>query len=161
VSTRQTPLTRRSSQRAVFFSLDESRLSRSFFSDARGGQLTTKGRVRDDVPEPAKGPLEQCFGENGLPDVRRITEHFVREGRLKTADALRLIAMAQSVISEEPNMLELAPPMTIAGDLHGQCVACCSVFSLTRVQLLIYLLSSFCHLGFTTCCSCSKWRATR
>lgn len=76
--------------------------------------------MRDDVPEPAKTPLENCFDASGLPDVRRIQEHFVREGRLKKSDALRIVEMAQAITSKEPNMVELSPPMTIAGDLHGQ-----------------------------------------
>ena len=104
--------------------------------------------MRDDVPEPAKGPLEDCFGADGLPDVRRIQEHFVREGRLKKEDALRLVRMAEDILSGEPNMLELAPPMTIAGDLHGQCVS-----SFPRFFFL-----PGCSAGSTTCCSCSRWR---
>ena len=82
-------------------------------------KLTTTGRVRADVEEPASGSLKDCF-VNDLPNVEAIKDHFRREGRLALADALRIVRMAQKILSEEPNMLELAPPMTVCGDLHGQ-----------------------------------------
>jgi serine/threonine-protein phosphatase 2B catalytic subunit len=39
---------------------------------------------------------------------------------LKKEDALQIIKMAQTLLAEEDNMVELSPPMTVCGDLHGQ-----------------------------------------
>ncbi|PCH41912.1 Metallo-dependent phosphatase [Wolfiporia cocos MD-104 SS10] len=49
-----------------------------------------------------------------------LREHFYREGRLTERQALHILEHATRVLSEEPNVLHVAGPVTVCGDIHGQ-----------------------------------------
>lgn len=44
----------------------------------------------------------------------------LRERHLGKPDLLRLVELARAVLEREPNVLQLADPLTVVGDLHGQ-----------------------------------------
>ncbi|QLL32405.1 hypothetical protein HG536_0C05740 [Torulaspora globosa] len=88
-----------------------------------GRRVSTKERVIKDVP-PITGRLpadEEVFArDTGLPNHEFLREHFKREGRLRESQALRILAMATSCLSKEPNLLHVPAPVTVCGDIHGQ-----------------------------------------
>jgi serine/threonine-protein phosphatase 2B catalytic subunit len=55
-----------------------------------------------------------------VPRPSRIQAHFAAGGRLTTADAAAIITAATEVLKAEPNVLRLAGPITVCGDVHGQ-----------------------------------------
>ena len=59
-------------------------------------------------------------GEQWVPSVAAVKEHFAREGRLSTAAALRLLHDVGAILRAEPNILQLAAPTVVVGDVHGQ-----------------------------------------
>ena len=59
-------------------------------------------------------------GEQWVPSVAAVKEHFAREGRLSTAAALRLLHDVGAILRAEPNILQLAAPAVVVGDVHGQ-----------------------------------------
>jgi hypothetical protein len=46
--------------------------------------------------------------------------HLECEGRLELDTALAIMIRGRELTAREPNMLEIATPITIVGDLHGQ-----------------------------------------
>ncbi|KAJ7737325.1 Metallo-dependent phosphatase-like protein [Mycena metata] len=78
------------------------------------------------VPQPATHLLSDAeffaadeFGAP-KPNVRILRDHFVREGRLTEEHALYILENATTLLSSEPNMVEVQGPVTICGDIHGQ-----------------------------------------
>jgi hypothetical protein len=55
-----------------------------------------------------------------LPDLDLLKTHFLREGKITHACAVRIIKTASSIFRKEPNLLHLRDPITVCGDLHGQ-----------------------------------------
>lgn len=88
-----------------------------------GRRVSTKERVVKNVA-PITGKLptdEELFDkESGLPNHGFLREHFKREGRLQESQALRILEMATSCLSKEPNLLHVPAPVTVCGDIHGQ-----------------------------------------
>jgi serine/threonine-protein phosphatase 2B catalytic subunit len=80
------------------------------------------------------------YDEHGgrRPDAEFLKDHFFREGRLTEAQALFILEEATDMLEKEPNMLEVAGPVTsacsmslrapvfltrscaVCGDIHGQ-----------------------------------------
>ncbi|QLQ79925.1 hypothetical protein HG537_0C05740 [Torulaspora globosa] len=95
----------------------------NMYSLEDGRRVSTKERVIKEVP-PVTGKLpvdEEVFDpDRGLPDHEFLREHFKREGRLRESQALKILAMATSCLSKEPNLLHVPAPVTVCGDIHGQ-----------------------------------------
>lgn len=88
-----------------------------------GRRVSTKERVIKNVaPITSKIPTdEELFDKKtGLPNHEFLREHFKREGRLHESQALRILEMAASCLSKEPNLLHVPAPVTVCGDIHGQ-----------------------------------------
>ena len=49
-----------------------------------------------------------------------LARYFFNEGKLEKEDLLLILAQSQNILESEPNLLELADPITILGDIHGQ-----------------------------------------
>eukprot|EP00727_Mastigamoeba_balamuthi_P007465 m51a1_g3339 hypothetical protein (531) ;mRNA; f:393288-395252 len=82
-----------------------------------------EGRVLKDVPLPETRRLDASMlfaGENGTPSIALLKKYFSREGRLSPNAALRLIRDASVIMTREPNLVEVAAPATVCGDIHGQ-----------------------------------------
>eukprot|EP01028_Stygiella_incarcerata_P007709 TRINITY_DN3225_c0_g1_i1.p1 TRINITY_DN3225_c0_g1~~TRINITY_DN3225_c0_g1_i1.p1 ORF type:complete len:503 (-),score=134.42 TRINITY_DN3225_c0_g1_i1:203-1711(-) len=54
------------------------------------------------------------------PIPENLKPHFLREGKIEKADALRIISLVSPVFEKEPNVLTVADPVTVCGDVHGQ-----------------------------------------
>jgi len=79
-------------------------------------------RVNGGVAEPARHLLtaEALFDDDGLPRMDVLQEHLLAEGRLETGALLRIVRDAAKLLGAEPNLVEVASPLTVAGDTHGQ-----------------------------------------
>ncbi|KAI6032681.1 Metallo-dependent phosphatase [Pisolithus orientalis] len=75
-------------------------------------------------PMTSKPTDEELFirGPRGeqLPNVDFLRQHFIQEGRLTEDQALRILRQATALLSHEPNLIQVASPITICGDVHGQ-----------------------------------------
>jgi serine/threonine-protein phosphatase 2B catalytic subunit len=60
------------------------------------------------------------YDEQGRPRVDLLREHFFNEGRLDEATALRIVHEATALFRLEKNLIEVAQPVVIVGDVHGQ-----------------------------------------
>ena len=56
----------------------------------------------------------------GLPRLDVIRNHMKAEGRFSISCAIQILKMTTKLFEEEPNLLELAAPIIICGDIHGQ-----------------------------------------
>lgn len=55
-----------------------------------------------------------------LPDNELLLNHFLHEGRLSKECATEIIKKSTSILKREPNVLSLAAPFFVVGDIHGQ-----------------------------------------
>jgi serine/threonine-protein phosphatase 2B catalytic subunit len=100
-------------------------------------------RVCPQVPYPATNRLkcEDVFEETtGMPKIDLLKKHFIKEGRLDESAALRIIKMASAKLKSERNLIEIAQPVVIVGDLHGQYYDLLKIFdiggSLSKISYL-------------------------
>ncbi|XP_053993460.1 uncharacterized protein LOC128884241 [Hylaeus volcanicus] len=78
--------------------------------------------VKEVKPPPAKPLSDELLfpNNNRVPDWKTLKKHFEKEGRLSTQHCLELIRAVSKITSNESNLLFLASPITIVGDIHGQ-----------------------------------------
>lgn len=83
---------------------------------------TTTGRVVDSIPAPSARRLgrTEVFDDRGNPRADVIKAHFILEGRLEEDVVIEIVERAERILSAEPNLLEVAAPCTVCGDIHGQ-----------------------------------------
>lgn len=88
-----------------------------------GTVVSTKERVVKKVSPVAKrAPTdEELFDPvTNLPNHEFLKEHFKKEGRLTEEQALKILRMATTCLTNEPNLLTVPAPITVCGDIHGQ-----------------------------------------
>lgn len=105
----------------------------TIYVDDNGKEFKTTDRIIKSVPAPTDviPSNEQLFGNHGgLPDYNFLREHFKREGKLRQDQVLKIIKMATSIFDAEPNLLEIPPPVTVCGDVHGQFYDLCKLFEI-------------------------------
>ncbi|KAI8621352.1 serine/threonine-protein phosphatase 2B catalytic subunit A1 [Chytriomyces sp. MP71] len=89
-----------------------------------GETVSTLERYCKDVEAPATfiPTKEQFFSKKdpSKPDLEFLKGHFAREGRLSKEQALLIINKGMEILSKEPTLLEIAAPITVCGDVHGQ-----------------------------------------
>jgi serine/threonine-protein phosphatase 2B catalytic subunit len=82
------------------------------------------------VPQPVgwTPPDDQLFireygppgDHNMVPNVEFMKQHFFNEGKLTEKQALYILSRVTTILSREPNMVNVGSPVTICGDIHGQ-----------------------------------------
>jgi serine/threonine-protein phosphatase 2B catalytic subunit len=79
-------------------------------------------RMAPHVPMPFRHRLTvgDIFDAQNKPRVDLLREHFVNEGRLDEAAALRILAEATAHFRLEKNLIHVEQPVVIVGDVHGQ-----------------------------------------
>lgn len=94
----------------------------SIYTTDEGKQVSTKSRIVKAVqpPETRIPSDEELFDKSGLPNHELIRAHFLKEGKLAESQLIRIIDMARSLFTSEPNMLTVPAPVTVCGDVHGQ-----------------------------------------
>ncbi|VDD80572.1 unnamed protein product, partial [Mesocestoides corti] len=56
----------------------------------------------------------------GKPNIEKLKQHFLLEGRVTDEAALKIINDGAALLREEANVLEIDAPVTVCGDIHGQ-----------------------------------------
>lgn len=82
---------------------------------------TTDRKVQNlAYPATKKISSSELFDKNNKPDHILLREHLKQEGRLTSECALTILKHATEILRNEPTMLEVAAPITVCGDIHGQ-----------------------------------------
>ncbi|TCD65371.1 hypothetical protein EIP91_002735 [Steccherinum ochraceum] len=75
-------------------------------------------------PYPRPPPDDDFYVSEGdgeaKPNIHMLRDHFLHEGRLTEEQALFILEKTTDMMSREPNMLRIAGPVTVCGDIHGQ-----------------------------------------
>ncbi|ODM98493.1 Serine/threonine-protein phosphatase 2B catalytic subunit 2, partial [Orchesella cincta] len=92
-------------------------------SSANNQKLSTTERVIKSVPLPPSHKLtmaEVFDSKTGKPNHERLKQHFINEGRIEDAAALKIINDGAALLRAERTMIDIEAPVTVCGDIHGQ-----------------------------------------
>lgn len=74
------------------------------------------------VQAPPFRPLSEdlMWSEMDMPNWEVIRDHLKREGKLTKEQVMRMGALTLDIIKKEPNLVYMAEPVWVVGDIHGQ-----------------------------------------
>lgn len=94
------------------------------FKTTEGDEISTVDRAITSIPAPAsKIPTdEELFDpkDRTKPNLAFLKDHLFREGRLSDEQALYIINSTTKILQQEDTLLDVDPPITVCGDIHGQ-----------------------------------------
>lgn len=75
-----------------------------------------------DLDPPPQRPLsdDMFYDSKGLPNYSVIKKHLVKEGKVTKEHFMKLIMDATEVMKKEDNLMKIAEPVCVVGDIHGQ-----------------------------------------
>ena len=79
-------------------------------------------RVVKTLPCPPARPLtiDVLYGGGAkIPDISILKSHLLLEGKLAKDTMVKLQKQATSLFTSEPNLLRIAEPIVLVGDIHG------------------------------------------
>jgi len=56
----------------------------------------------------------------GKPNHELLKQHFILEGRIEEAAAIKIIQDGSSLLKSEKTLIDVEAPVTVCGDIHGQ-----------------------------------------
>lgn len=74
------------------------------------------------------------FGDDGSINLSILKNHFSREGRLSLDSAMEIIKRAKTILSSEPNLVNVDAPTYIVGDVHGQFFDLLTIFEIADAE---------------------------
>ncbi|XP_078470794.1 protein phosphatase 3 catalytic subunit alpha-like [Lampetra fluviatilis] len=89
----------------------------------KDGKLPTTERAVKAVPFPPSRCLSarELFDEaTSAPRLEVLRSHLLREGRVEEEAAILILKRGAEVLRAEPTVLDIAAPLTVCGDVHGQ-----------------------------------------
>ena len=79
-------------------------------------------RVIKEVTPPPMNNLShsKLFPKKGIVNYKCLGEHLTQEGKLDKTDIIELIEQFKNIIKAESNIVKMADPVIVVGDIHGQ-----------------------------------------
>jgi len=85
--------------------------------------LSTTDRIVLSISSPNKkhlAILDVFDSVTGKPRPEVLREHFIQEGRLDEATALKILKDGANILKAENNLITVEAPVNVCGDIHGQ-----------------------------------------
>jgi len=85
-------------------------------------KLSTTKRIVNSVPFPPtqKLSIRDLYNAEGKVNITKLRDHLSQEGRVEDEAAMKIIRNGSELLKKEKTVVEIAAPITVCGDIHGQ-----------------------------------------